>query len=110
MEYTEQIFRRADFSAETDLKERLREQMGIERPAVRDITLEELAVKNGVELNPVHKSRRPQAPQKEAALKLGAEKGRGKDDPEAPVLFNPEVMEKKDARVLKAPDNNVRRM
>ena len=104
MEYAEEILKRADFSAETDFKERLREMMGLERPAyVRDITLEELAEKNGVELNPVHKSRRKEVPQKAAELKLAA----GKTDPEAdaepPVLYIPEVMERKNPRVLKAP-------
>ena len=105
MEYAEEILKRADFSAETDFKERLREMMGLERPAyVRDITLEELAEKNGVELNPVHKSRRGEVPQKASELKREA----GKTDPEAdaepPVLYIPEVIEKqKDARVLKAP-------
>ena len=104
MEYAEEILKRADFSAETDFKERLREMMGLDKPAyVRDITLEELAEKNGVELNPVHKSRRRKAPAKAAEAFISSGKEGPEADAEPPVLYIPEVMEKKSPRVLKAP-------
>jgi len=62
MELIEEIFRRADFSAETDFKERFREQvLSRDLESVRDITLEELMRKNGIDPNPVKPSRRQAA-------------------------------------------------
>ncbi len=62
MEYVEEIFRRADFSAETDFKERFREQvLSRGQEAVRDITLEELMRKHGIDPNPVKPSKRQAA-------------------------------------------------
>ncbi|MCR5674369.1 MAG: hypothetical protein K6G16_01540 [Lachnospiraceae bacterium] len=93
MEFIEEILRRADFSAETDFKERFRQQVLSRDPAsVRDISLEELMRKHGIDPNPVKPSKRQAA--------MAAEKSRkteiAPDVPriEAPLEKLPPVKDK----------------
>ncbi|MCR4763558.1 MAG: hypothetical protein K5696_08505 [Lachnospiraceae bacterium] len=68
MEYTEEVIRRADFSAETDLKRRLqatagrsaaeKKEMAKEASDVREISLDDLMVKSGTAEPETHAKRR----------------------------------------------------
>ena len=94
MEYVEEVLKRADFSAEAGMKERMWEKISARTAgAVRDITFEELQEKSGVSPAPEKQSRK-RAPGRNRDLGMG-ERTSVTEDREAPQAKRDDLVVKK---------------
>ena len=94
MEYVEEVIKRADFSAEAGMKERLWERISSRTAGtVRDITFEELQEKSGLAPAPEKKTRKRQ-PAKDRELGMGEHKS-VTEDREPPQAKRDDLVVKK---------------